>query len=495
VTHVLAPVIDRAGFYLLAFCVACAPIPFGSNSDGLAGFLGCAIGATLAGTLASPEPGLLGSRVYLAALAIAAAVALWSTIQVLPLGGLGNAIWQKTGGMAGSDHVEIAVARLQPLYSLGYVLLPIATFVSALVYIRNEGRYTTFLHIVVGIGCITTVICIGQYLYAPKSLLWIEKKHYLQSFTGSFINPNTAAAYFGLAFLMSLSAGLRQLERVGGRGPVSSGRAPNRGGSGRWGYLLAYLAVAFVFLVALMLTQSRVGILASLAGAGCLVVAFGYLILRRRMSLWPAIAVATVVLSGAGFLLGVYSGRFLRDLDTPGLVGEERACAFRSTWRAIQDHFWAGTGLGTFQDVFPHYRMPQCGPGGHWNQAHNFFLEGALSLGVVLFSACVLVAYLGLIWVYAKGMRERRRLRFVPVMCLCALLTLTLNALVDFSLQIPAIAVLASAVLGAGAAISTARTGGAPRRQRAQLPQMPPLRSPNPEVGAHNLLRKGYSRF
>jgi O-antigen ligase len=466
--HLVTSTVDRAGFYLLACCVAFAPVPFGSNSDGFAGMLGLALSIALLGTLASPPPTDHGRRLCATALAIGALIALWSAIQVLPSGNTAwtHAIWKKVDGLTGDATGTIAVSRYQPLYSLGYVLLPLAAFVSALVYVRDSGRYMRFLQIVVGVSCIITVLCIGQYLYTPGTLLWTEKQHYLSSFTGSFINPNTAATYFGLLLLMALSAGLRQLERIGLLRLLLGRKDPTGSGDpSRWLYLIAYLAAALVFLVALMLTQSRAGIVSSMAGAACLIGAFAYFAVRRKTSVSAALGLSALVLLGAALLLGLYAERVMRRLQLEGLVDKLRACAFKSTWRAIEDHFWGGTGLGTFQDVFPHYRTADCGLEGHWNQAHNFFLEGLLSVGAVVFTACLLAVYLPLIAAYVRGVRERRRLRFVPLMCLCALVTLTLHSLVDFSLQIPALAVLASAILGAGAAISVGRSDRETRRR------------------------------
>jgi O-antigen ligase len=451
--------IDRLGFYLLTCCVALAPVPFGSNSDGFAGLLGLMLTGALLGTLAAPQLNQSCRRLLAAALAIAVAIAAWSAIQVVPLHGTPwtNTVWPKARDLIGDTHDAIAVARYQPLYSLGYVLLPFAAFVSALIYVRDRTRYTRFQNIVVAVGVIVTLACVAQYVYTPGRLLWAEKQHYLGSFTGSFVNPNTAATYFGVMMLMALAAGLRRMERIGisrllyrVHGSPAVSQTPVRA-------LLAYLAAAFVFFVALMLTQSRAGIMASLAGAAVLVGAYAYFAARTTSSLLKALGLSLLALAGAVLLAGAYSGRLLLRLELEGFVDEARACTFRSTWRAIEDHFWQGTGLGTFTDVFPRYRLSQCGLYGHWNMAHNFFLEGMLSLGVAVFVLCGVAVYGHLIGTYARGIRERRQLRFVPLVCLCILVMLTLHSLVDFSLQIPAMAVVACGVLGAGAAISLGR--------------------------------------
>ena len=235
--NIFTSTVDKLGFYLLTCCVAFAPVPFGSNSDGFAGLLGVMLTGALLGTLVVPQPNQTGRRLCGAALAIAVVIALWSAIQVAPLEGLpwASPSWRKAQGLIGDAHDAIAVARYQPLYSLGYVLLPIAAFISAVVYIRDRARYTRFLNIVIGVGCIVTVVCMAQYHYTPGALLWAEKHHYRGSFTGSFVNPNTAATYFGVVLLMALSAGLRQLERVNILRLLYARRDPTGSDHLRWG--------------------------------------------------------------------------------------------------------------------------------------------------------------------------------------------------------------------------------------------------------------------
>lgn len=467
--NIFASAIARLGLYLLTCCVALAPIPFGSNSDGFAGLLGVALSAALLGTLVVPRPHRRVLRLYGATVALAIVVAVWSVVQVAPLDGTAwsSPIWHKARDLIGAPYEAVAVARYQPLYSLGYVLLPVAAFLSALVYVRDNAGYTVFLNIVVAVGAFVTLVCIAQYRYAPGTLLWAEKRHYLGSFTGSFVNPNTAATYFGVLMTMALSAGLGHLERDGG---LRTLLRPGRDFSGReelrWVAATAYLGAALVFFVALMLTRSRAGIMSSLAGSAGLVGAFAYLAVRGRTSRLAALGVGALALGGAALLVHLHGGLLVHRLELEGFVDEARACTYRSTWHAIQDHFWQGTGLGTFQDVFPRYRLPQCGLHGHWNMAHNFFLEGMLSLGVAVFVLCGLVVYAYLIYAYARGVHKRRQMRYVPLSCLAILTIVTLHSLVDFSVQIPGLAVTAGSILGAGAAISLESPNAANVRER-----------------------------
>jgi hypothetical protein len=224
-----------------------------------------------------------------------------------------------------------------------------------------------------------------------------------------------------------------------------------------------------VLFVALMLTQSRAGIMASLAGTALLVAAFAYIAMRQRSSLLAALGFGVLALVGAALLAQFYVGRLLLRLQLEGFVDPARSCTYKSTWRAIRDHFWQGTGLGTFQDVFPRYRLFRCGLEGHWNMAHNLFLEGMLSLGVGVFALCAVIVYTGLIHAYATGIRKRRLMRFVPLSCLGILTVLTAHSLVDFSMQIPGLAVVVGSILGAGAAISLESLGASDRKHASAV--------------------------
>lgn len=463
--NIFSATVDRLGFFLLVCCVALAPIPFGSNSDGVAGLIGLALAAALLGTFLAPEPNRRVRRLHTAALAVAVIIALWSAVQVASLDGMpwSSPIWRQTRDLIGVPHDAIALARYQPLYSMGYVLLPLAAFLCALIYVRDSARYTTFLNVVVTAALAITLVCLAQYRYAPDALLWAEKHHYLGSFTASFVNPNTAATYLGVVMLMALSAGLSHLERAGGVAALLRPRW-HPADSPRWGAPTAYLLSALVLFVALMLTQSRAGIMASLAGTALLVAAFAYIAMRQRSSLLTALGFGVLALVGAALLAQFYVGRLLLRLQLEGFVDPARSCTYKSTWRAIKDHFWQGTGLGTFQDVFPRYRLLRCGLEGHWNMAHNLFLEGMLSLGVGVFVLCAVIVYTGLIHAYATGVRKRRLMRFVPLSCLGILMVLTAHSLVDFSMQIPGLAVLVGSILGAGAAISLESLGASDRK-------------------------------
>jgi O-antigen ligase len=202
-------------------------------------------------------------------------------------------------------------------------------------------------------------------------------------------------------------------------------------------------------------------VLASLAALAVLAAGQAFLSLRRKHAAITAIGGSLLAIGAIGGLFAVFGTRLMLRIETEGLVDEQRLCTYASTWQAIKDHLVWGTGAGTFQDVFPAYRADECGIEGHWEMAHSVPLEGWLTFGGAFLVAAV-IAYVTLIATYAKGLRERRRYRYVPLACLSILLLVTLHSVVDFSLQIPAVALLVAWSLGAGAAVSVGRSSDAP---------------------------------
>ena len=450
--------LDKFGFYALLVCVVAAPIAFGSNNAGPAGCLGLLLTLCLLAAAFVPKANQAVARLYGVALLVAFVVVLWAVVQTTPWGhaALANPIWIQTGRFIGDPDGVISASRYQPLHSLGYVLLVIAAFICALVYVRGEPRYMTFLHVILATSSAITLVCLVQYAQAPYSLLWAEKKHYMGSFTGTFINPNTAATYFGLMLLLSVAVGLRQLEEVNLSRLLLARSRWSMHEQRRLRAFLVYAAAAFIFSLALLLTKSRAGILSSLAGVALFAAIVVFLLLRRRASALAAAGLTTLCLLGGAALFILYGGLVMRRLEIEGLSDEARLCVYDATWRAIDTNLWRGTGLGTFQDILPSYRLPACKLYGYWDAAHNFFLEGLLVLGGV-FLACTALIYYKLLGAFIHGIRERRRLRFVPLACLCLLVIVTLHSLVDFSLQIPGVGVAIAATLGAGCAISLTR--------------------------------------
>lgn len=446
---------ERFGFLLFSVSVALAPLAFGATEPLAASTIGLALAVCLLLSLLVPckHPG----RLWLARMTIllAGIVCAWVLVQAASLRVVptNHPAWGAKAQLIADSVAELAFTRYEVLIAGGYVLTPLAGFLGAVLLVSDDLRYARFVQVLVAVNLGVAAFCIAQYVLAPQWLLWAPKAHYRDALTGPYVNPNTAATHYGLLLIVAIGSGLRQYQRVDILAYFD--RKVATPFEARELRLLAFFAVAsFTFLIALMLTKSRAGIVAALLGVTLLVVGFVYYAARSRVPVARAVGLSLLSLLGVLAIFSIFGERILLRLELQGLVDQARLCVYQSVWTAItQGKWWLGTGLGTFADVFPAYRQPECGLYGHWEMAHSVFLEALLTLGVV-FPVCTALVYYVLVKAFAHGVVHRRRYRFVPLTCLGILLMLTLHSLVDFSLQIPGFALVAAAILGSGAAVS-----------------------------------------
>ena len=161
------------------------------------------------------------------------------------------------------------------------------------------------------------------------------------------------------------------------------------------------LGAAFVVLAALLLTQSRGGIVST--AVGLFVVAVLSLKTRRQNSPEQrrAVIVVGAFLAALAFLAfgDLVAGR----LAEQGLYDKGRTALYTTTLRSIFDSPLLGYGYGTFADVIPMFRDQSVASATPWAMAHNTYLEVCQGLGVLFGSmlaashraACVAVRYGG----------------------------------------------------------------------------------------------------
>ena len=124
-----------------------------------------------------------------------------------------------------------------------------------------------------------------------------------------------------------------------------------------------------------------------------------------------------------------------------------RSATYQKTWNAITTSPWKGTGFGTFEDVFPAYRNNEDSPLTHWGKAHNTYLENSLELGLPMaFILNLSIALIGFQCI--RGVVVRKRDKLIPALGVGATVLVGVHSLVDFSLQIPAVAILYACIMG-----------------------------------------------
>jgi O-antigen ligase len=237
---------------------------------------------------------------------------------------------------------------------------------------------------------------------------------------GPYVNRNHFAAFAELVIpvaLVPLFLGKVRRERV---------------------FLVALFAL--VPTVALLLSTSRGGIISFVVQLIILVLLLLIRRVRSRQMIVGGLVVVTAALAVSWIGVQQLLNRF-SNLQSLEVSGGKRTSMRHDTWRLFLDHPVMGTGLGTFQMVFPPYDSLY--DGRVVNHAHNDYVEALAETGVVggLFSAW----FIG--WVLLtslKGLAEPGN-AFGSVLNLSGLIAfcgMLVHSVVDFNLHIPANALL-----------------------------------------------------
>lgn len=444
-------VLDHTIFYGLLLLVLLLATPYGIVSPwrwAAEALFEC--GVFVLGTLWMTE-GLLSGRwvtrrhLLLAPLLLLAALAF---IQTFPVGtseaaqGIGVPVWQAIS----FDPYETRLVGLKFLaYALALGLL--------LRYAASPSRLRTLVLFVVGVGVASALFAIARQAAQRGEPQFLFPFVRLDRGYGQFVNRNH------FALLMEMALGLVL-------GLIAGGRRRDRA--------LVYLAAAVPLWVALVLSNSRGGILAMLCQLVFVALLFGTVRRRGgedagrlgrltrarafRLTLGAALLAAALV--GVVWVGGEQVvGRFetLPDevaADASSDPGVRRQEIWAATVRMIKDHPLAGVGLGGFWTAFPQYhaasgkKTPQ--------QAHNEYLELMASGGIV---AVILGGWFVVLFVRYARTSLRSTDGFRRAACFGALTGLAgvaVHSLVDFGLHIPVNA-LVCLLLVAVAAVEGAR--------------------------------------
>jgi O-antigen ligase len=437
---------------LVCLVVSLAPLPFGS-AEPFWGAVWCALlgVALLLGAGRSGSASSLRTPILL----LFSVVAVWCVIvalQYLPAGLLTSAGpgWVEAGHILG-DHPlvpklaaygEIPIAAIVPPLSLVMGLLV------GLVFGAEPGFTERIYRWVAIAGLFYAGFSIFSEITNPTMLLWREKNAYVDAITGTFVNHNTAAVFFGAVaiiwYLLTLRELRRRIDFSRWRDPAYIFNKLTNQNLFQLGYALAF----FFALATTFMTRSRGGSLLTIAMLG-LVTAL-YFIRELGSARRLLIGLAGFAIAGS-IVLAAAGGQLTHQIDTRGVYDVGRADAWRSALSIVHDYPWLGTGLGTFASVFSAYRNPAGGVWGVWDHAHSTPLELMVEMGVP-FSLLVFA-----LWSIMLGFLVRAAIRgtsnrlYVTAGAGIGALA-TLHSLIDFSLQIPGFSLVCCSLMGSSLA-------------------------------------------
>lgn len=286
------------------------------------------------------------------------------------------------------------------------------------------------------------------YVTGNDYVLWFEKTAYRDSLTSTFINRNSFATYVGIGLLLSVMELRMVVSTIEKGAPIDRHFVREniqlfltKG----WKVLIKVLLLGVV----LLLTVSRAGVFVSLLMLGVyLAVASG--LYTRGAGLRMKIATLGLFIAG-GLALFAFSGDKLDKRLSLNITEDARAAAFPQIIEGIKDKPLLGHGAGSFEDVFAAYRPADLPV--YFDRAHNDYLEIAFTLGVPA-ALALFGAFLAVCWKLKRALYYTQAYREHLLVILVIAGQLGLHSLVDFSLQMPAVAYTFLAILSVGLVIA-----------------------------------------
>lgn len=477
-------------FFVLLATVLSAPIPFAAVHDWTWSVVGCVTAALLIYwcfqvTFGRNRVAVSIGAIWWAVIPFAACV-VWIVIQAWPgmLAAWSHPMWPLAAEVLEKSLPNTISVNPQATWAgLARFLVYAGIFWLALQYGRNRDNAKLAIRVIAIAIAVYSFYGLVVFVFGTATVLWYENPGSAGVVTSTFINRNSFASFAGLGLLCAIAVFMNELERKGSEAGDKRERKEMlvEWLMGRGGVLLLPVGLSFA---AVLLTQSRGGLLSALAASWTLV-----MLLRRREteteteSGWAGArvivpsAIAALLLP---FLLlgGERTAERLKDVEHEELG---RLYFYKKTIEATADKPLIGTGLGTYEEIIRLYDDA----GGLYEKdgnsdpdvealtseeqeareedgdrslvglkkAHNSYLENALELGIPA-TICIVLSIVSMAVLCAVGVRSRRRDQHIPAIGVAAVLQLGIHSLVDFSLQIPAVSFLFFLLLGIGCAQS-----------------------------------------
>lgn len=434
-------------FTALSAVVLLAPLPLGANRPWSWSLLAC-LSAILALVWVAGRvrgrcrPGL--PLQYLAIPATLFAVALlWAGVQSLSLVPTSWAypLWDEARQALGEDlpatvsgDPQKTLTALMRLLSYGLIFF-LATQLG-----RAHHRATWALK-ATGLAILAYgLYALVNFAFELEMILWLDKWAYLGDATGTFVGRAAFGAFAGLGVLTCQALALHHAR------PQRATLRPSERLERLLARTVPWMAAAAVLWLAVVASHSRGALLVTgIASIVFLCISMASRMIRLRSGLFLLFLIAGL---GAGALL-LDGGVTLARMSGEGDLTGDRPNLLRLTWAAIQDAPWLGHGLGAFEQTFLPYRDFSLPRPVIYDYAHNSWAEVIMDLGWIA-GSCLILACVFPVFRCMIGAMRRQKGQIFPILALSMACLLGAQAVIDFTIQIPAIAALFAYWLGLG---------------------------------------------
>ncbi|MBM3642841.1 MAG: O-antigen ligase family protein [Alphaproteobacteria bacterium] len=278
-----------------------------------------------------------------------------------------------------------------------------------------------------------------------RKILWFDKTEYPGSLTSTFVNRNSYATYAGLGVVAALGPLLQEARRlVTGRGTwlrlvqnLSLEASPT---------FFLLLAAVLLGIFAVVLTGSRGGFMATAFG---LFVFMVLMVALRDIGVRQFVAVLVLAVASIFGFLALGGGSLVNRLSTEQY--EARVDLFDVARLAAAERPLVGHGLAGFPAAFNRANDGSAVFDNSWvDLAHNSYLELVIEGGMIGLIGSL--ALLGLtVGLMLQGVFTRARGTSFAIAGLAACALVGAHAMIDFSVQMPAVAATFMLLVGAAA--------------------------------------------
>lgn len=352
------------------------------------------------------------------------------------------ALWQEIATIHGGKiHDTLTQDKATWLQSIGRLVFLIVIFTTALCIGSTEASARHFLEMLLisGTVCITITFLIATSDGVPMTTFY--------SYTHGFVNPNNAATYMGVMLLIVLAQVFRFLKippKAFYKVFLEFIDKLSMPVIFKGGFLLFTLLLS---MAGLFMTGSRGGIIVTFLSSllFCIIILFK-MNLQSEMRK-GIIITAGIIMTMMCFWIFLNFGQVaLNKLSIQGADTNSRLDIYAATFPMIGNHPLLGAGIGSFPGVFQAYRPQTISSDGIIDKAHNSYLEFAAEMGLP--ALALLLTIIGIIaHTLYRGIREHKEYYLLPTLGLSVLTLGAMHSLVDFPLQVPAIAALFIAII------------------------------------------------
>ena len=463
---------DQFNFYLLLLLVVLSPLPLGSNREWswlllavVTGILGInwLIGSfwRVAKQSSKPQTGAATQLNPIAAGVIVLFLLslIWAylqTVRWVPQSWY-HPFWAMAEQALGHNlTASISVSAADTSTAIIRLISYAVIFFLALQYGRNRKNAYVAIRVLALSGMAYAIFGLISFWGGSDKLFWLQDSAFKAAVHSSFINRNSYATFAGLGLLCAIAWLNQAISRK--RSNQVYSMPVGRELRVEQFFLKAWLPLIAILLIstALILTSSRGGFISSFIAVLALLLALNSR--QKTGGLRARLIIVTVVIV-AVLAFWMSSEVLLSRMEKIDVENNQRLIVYQLISQSIEQGNIKGNGYGSFADSFRMYRSNTVYA--HYDKAHNTYLENIFELGwpaaLCLFAS---IGWLGLICF--QGVKKRHRDWVYPATGLAATILVATHASVDFSLQIPAVAVTYACIMG----IATQQSYSTPKLNR-----------------------------